>query len=268
MCPLHYAPEIPLQVLPSHLMPNLSTAKGDSIHVTGRKTIKYMLRDGLHLTVNYWVCAVQHPLISVRSLTHSELTVLFTRSGGWLSNASGTQYTSLVSDGPLWYLNAIGRTDGSTLDGKTTTTTSPSQDTTSTTTKTPHDIDYYNYYIAPLLTQPLPPATSWSNYWLIKLDCLVRLHKSARRKLYSPTDSPTDLDKLTGQRITYMKNYSTGATTTRVLMTSNPLTLQPSLFQMVLGLDTLCFHSNKTHFHKNHNYHKTYLTSSTSQVNN
>ena len=68
--------------------------------------------------------------------------------------------------------------------------------------------------------QQEPRPTSWTDYWLHKTNCLVRVHKSARRKLFTPTDAelpPTaTYDQFDGRRITHIKNYKKSTTTVHV----------------------------------------------------
>ena len=69
-------------------------------------------------------------------------------------------------------------------------------------------------YLAVITDLPTPPATSWSDYWVVRKDCVVRAHRSGRRKLYYPDQGcPVPLEDLTTDRITSMKSYPDNITT-------------------------------------------------------
>ena len=69
-------------------------------------------------------------------------------------------------------------------------------------------------YLAVIADLPAPPATSWSDYWVVRKDCVARVHQSGRRKLYYPDQGcPVPLEDLTTDRITSMKSYPDNITT-------------------------------------------------------
>ena len=149
----------------------------------------------------------------------SNLRLVFGSDHCYICKPGTDKLVTLVEQGPLFYLPTKGRTDNNK---PTTTTTQPQQSTSqSSTTSTPLDkTELYNTYIAPLEQQQEPRPTSWTDYWLHKTNCLVRVHKSARRKLFTPTDAelpPTaTYDQLDGRRITHIKNYKKSTTAVHV----------------------------------------------------
>ena len=217
MCPPHFATATPYDTLHWSKFPRLTSATGTLIPVHGRKTLRFLLPNRIIVTIHFWVCDVQAPLLSVHSLTRSGLSLHFAPEGATLSK--GSLSCPLTPNGPLWYLSTVQR-----LDSKERPTELDCPDLQ----LSPQEL--YQTYIAPLLNAPTPPGlTSWSDYWLTKHNCIVKVHKSARRKLYSPTDPPVPLTQLTGQRITHVKLFPSNKTSTVVdnyltAPTTRPLT--------------------------------------------
>ena len=143
----------------------------------------------------------------------SNLQLVFSPQRCYINKPGTDKLVTLVENGPLYYLPTQGRT---TITSTSSTSTSQAQSTTtSTSTSLQMDkTDLYNTYIAPLEQQPEPKPTPWSDYWLLKPNCLVRVHK--RRKLFTPTDAElptlTTYEQLDGRRITHVKDYKTSTT--------------------------------------------------------
>ena len=136
VCPLDYAKEIPLQEVPQTHRPRLSTATGKPITVYGRRIIKFKLDHQLCLTVGFWVCDVQHPLISVRSLMKSNLRLVFGSDHCYICKPGTDKLVTLVEQGPLFYLPTKGRTDNN--NPPATSTNQPQQPTSQSSTTTAH----------------------------------------------------------------------------------------------------------------------------------
>ena len=143
--------------------PKLSTVTGKTIAVYGKRCVKYRLDHSLTLSITYWVCDVQHPLLSVRSLMKSNLQLVFSPQRCYINKPGTDKLVTLVENGPLYYLPTQGRTTSTSTSSTSTLQTQPT--TTSTSTSLQLDkTDLYNTYIAPLEQQPEPKPTSWSDY--------------------------------------------------------------------------------------------------------
>jgi hypothetical protein len=81
VCPLNYRTECPLDT--ECQRPELHTASGDRLNVTGRRVVHYELGNTMILGVAYWVCNVKGPLVSVRSLIRSGLAVQHGKTDSW-----------------------------------------------------------------------------------------------------------------------------------------------------------------------------------------
>jgi hypothetical protein len=90
--------------MPANVTPSLSTASGDPLHFTGKRTVRYRLVGGLTISIQYWVCPVKTPLVSVRSLTAGGLEISFGKDSGKLTKTETNQTVELVSTGLLWFL--------------------------------------------------------------------------------------------------------------------------------------------------------------------
>jgi hypothetical protein len=125
-----------------------------------------------------------------------------------LHNKPGTdKLVVVVENGPLYFLPTQRRTTANNSNSSTSTAQTQPTTTSTSTSLQLEKTDLYNTYIAPLEKQQEPRPTSWTDYWLLKPNCLVRVHKSARRKLFTPTDAElptyTKFDQLDGRRFTH-----------------------------------------------------------------
>ena len=145
VCPLNYAEEVPLEEVPHAQRPELSTATGKTITVYGKRCVKYRLDHSLTLSITYWVCDVQHPLLSVRSLMKSNLQLVFSPQRCYINKSGTDKLVTLVEHGPLYYLPTQGRTTTTSTSSTSTLQTQPT--TTSTSTSLQLDkTDLYNTY--------------------------------------------------------------------------------------------------------------------------
>ncbi len=137
-------------------------------------------------------------------MTSFGLSLNFITTGSNLSQ--GNLSCPLTPNGPLWYLSPLRRLDNK---GRITELDCPDSQLLPQ--------DPYQTLIAPLVHAATPPgSTSWADDWLTKSNCIVRVHASSRRKLFSPPDSPIHLTQLTGQRITHMRLLPSGKTSAHV----------------------------------------------------
>jgi hypothetical protein len=150
----------------------------------------------------------------------SNLQLVFSPQRCYINKPGTDKLVTLVENGPLYYLPTQGRTTASNSTSSTSTAQTQPTTTTTSTSLQLDKTDLYNTYIAPLEQQQEPRPTSWTDYWLLKPNCLVRVHKSARRKLFTPTDAElptyTSFDQLDGRRITHVKDYKTSPTLVHV----------------------------------------------------
>ena len=81
VCPLDFAPEIPLQ---SCQLPLVSTADGTKMTPLGRKTVPCELENGTKVAMTFVVLPVKRPILSVKALTQKGWTVGFGPNGALL----------------------------------------------------------------------------------------------------------------------------------------------------------------------------------------
>ena len=153
--------------------------------------MKYLLTPTIILTVVYWVCQVHAPLLSVDALCKKGLTTTFTDKGSWLyKDYYSEDWVLLSKQGPLWFVPTLGRVKSTLpkpLDGKD-----------EVTRRLDEKLHRMSRHLAVITDLPTPPATSWSDYWVVRKDCVVRAHRSGRRKLHYPGQGcPVPLEDLT-----------------------------------------------------------------------
>ncbi len=156
VCPPNSATTTEFDSIHWSTFPRLTSATGSLIPVHGRKTLKFLLPNRIIVTIHFWVCEVQHPLLSVHSLTRSGLSLNFTPEGSHLPK--GSLSCPLTPNGPLWYLSTVRRLDSTE---RITELDCPDLQLP------PKEL--YQTYIAPLLNTVTPTGlTSWTDYWLTK----------------------------------------------------------------------------------------------------
>ena len=136
--------------------------------VYGKREVKYLLSPTVILTVLYRVCQVHAPLLSVDALCKKGLTTTFTDKGSWLyKDHCSEDWVRLSKQGPLWFVPTLGRVKGTVpkpLDGKD-----------EVTRRLDEKLHRMSRYLAVITDLPTPPATSWSDYWVVRKDCVVRV---------------------------------------------------------------------------------------------
>jgi hypothetical protein len=127
-----------------------------------------------------------------QGLTASGLSLLFTTEGDWLTKAGSNLY--LMGHSGTWQLKQGLKLDPAAATAqvqlqlhKPTRQQLHLHKATRIQLLQERPQDYYNIHIAPLIAQPPPTPntsqeTSWSDYWIVKDDCIIRVHKSGRRK--------------------------------------------------------------------------------------
>ena len=156
-------------------------------------------------------------LISVNSLAKGGLDTLFTPTEAWIFKDDTS--VKLTKQGPLWYLPVYGRI-------------------TDNMKQADVKRELNDYPVMPVGLPPPHPHNNWADYWVIKPYTAMRVHKSARRKLYIPSDCPSPLTELSPYRTTVIKTYPDGITRT-VKDIWPELTETPDQ-SMHLGLATHC----------------------------
>ena len=73
------------------------TATGKRVQATGGKTVDGWTQDGRRMKMNYIVAPVRMPLDSVSQICDSGATVIFTKTGGRIVDATGVE-TSFIRD--------------------------------------------------------------------------------------------------------------------------------------------------------------------------
>ena len=136
------------------------------------------------------------------ALCKKGLTTTFTGKDSWLyKDYYIDDWITLHKQGPLWFVPTLGRVK-SPLPPKPLSTYEDIKKRLDEKLKT------MSRYLAVIAKLPKPPATSWSDYWVVRKDCIIRVHRSARRKLYYPDyTAPVPLEELSGERFTERKSY-------------------------------------------------------------
>ena len=147
------------------------------------------------------------PLLSVDALCKKGLTTTFTGQGSWLyKDYHSEDWVKLSKQGPLWFVPTLGR-----VKSKPPT---PLNTKDEVTRRLEAKLSSMSRYLAVIADLPKPPTTSWSDYWVVRKDCVVRVHRSARRKLCYPDQGcPVPLEVLSTETITSVKSDPDNATT-------------------------------------------------------
>jgi len=201
VCPLAYAEDCPLLPVSEEEKPPLRNVSGGRVTVYGKREVKYLLSPTIILTVLFWVCQVHAPLLSVDALCKKGLTTTFTGTDSWLyKDYHSEEWVKLFKQGPLWFVPTLGRVKSRPP--------KPLSTEDEVTKRLEEKMKAMSRYLAVVSELPKPPNTSWSDYWVVRKDCTVRAHRSARRRLYFPDHaSPVPLDDLSGERIAARKSY-------------------------------------------------------------
>jgi hypothetical protein len=132
--------------------------------VYGKREVKYLLSPTIILTVLHWVCQVHAPLLSVDALCKKGLTTTFTDKGSWLyKDYCSEDWVPLSKQGPLWFVPTLGRVKSTLpkpLDGKD-----------EVARRLDEKLHRMSRYLAVITDLPTAPATSWSDYWVVRKDC-------------------------------------------------------------------------------------------------
>ena len=130
----------------------------------GKREVKHLLSPTIILTVLYWVCQVHAPLLSVDALCKKGLTTTFTGQGSWLyKDYHSDDWVKLSKQGPLWFVPTLGRAKS-----KPPTPLNAKDEVTRRLEEKLHSM---SKYLAVITDLPTPPATSWSDYWVVRKDC-------------------------------------------------------------------------------------------------